>query len=96
MAAPDQMGVKHVAQLARLQLNDEETARLQKQLDEVLRYVDKLKEVDISGIEATAHAVPMFNVTRADEPRPGLTAEEALANAPHQAANLFIVPKVIE
>lgn len=77
-------------------MSDEEALRLQKQLDDVLRYVDKLKEVDVTAVEPSAHAVSMFNVTRADETRPGLTVEEALANTARKANNLFVVPKVIE
>lgn len=90
------MDVEHVAQLARIRLTKDEKALFQKQLGDVLRYIDKLKEVDVSGVEASAHAVPMFNVLREDKARPGFTAEEALGNAPHQANNLFIVPKVVE
>jgi aspartyl-tRNA(Asn)/glutamyl-tRNA(Gln) amidotransferase subunit C len=96
MSAPDEAEVRHIAQLARLHLTGEELARLQRQLHDVLNYVEKLKEVDVSGVETSTHAVPMFNVVREDEPRPGLTAEEALSNAPRQANHLFIVPKVIE
>lgn len=90
------MDVEHVAQLARLGLTSDEKVLFQKQLGDVLRYIDKLKEADVSGVEASAHAVPMFNVFREDEPRPGLTVEEALSNAPRKANNLFIVPKVME
>ncbi len=90
------MDVEYVARLARIGLTSEENALFQKQLGQVLRYIDKLKEADISGVESSAHAVPMFNVLREDEPRPGLTVEEALSNAPRQANNLFIVPKVVE
>jgi aspartyl-tRNA(Asn)/glutamyl-tRNA(Gln) amidotransferase subunit C len=90
------MDVEHVAQLARLGLTSDEKVLFQKQLGDVLRYIDKLKEADVSGVEASAHAVPMFNVFREDEPRPGFTVEEALSNAPRKANNLFIVPKVME
>lgn len=90
------MDVEQVAQLARLGLTNEEKTLFRKQLGEVLRYIDKLKEVDVSAVEASAHAVPMFNVMREDETQASFTAEEALRNAPRQANNLFIVPKVIE
>ena len=59
-------------------------------------HADKLREVDVSHVEATAHAIPVFNVFREDEPRDWFTAEEALSNAPHQANQLFIVTKVVE
>ena len=58
--------------------------------------IEKLREVDVSGVEATAHAVPMVNVTRADEVRPSLSHEEALRNAPRKSGGLFIVPKIVE
>lgn len=90
------MDVEHVAQLARLGLTKDEKTLFQKQLGDVLQYIDKLKQVDVSNVEASAHAVPMFNVVREDEAHPGLSAEDALRNAPRQANNLFIVPKVIE
>jgi aspartyl-tRNA(Asn)/glutamyl-tRNA(Gln) amidotransferase subunit C len=61
-----------------------------------LKYAEKLREVDVSHVEAAAHAVPMFNVFREDEPGDCLTAEEALANAPQKANQLFIVTKVVE
>lgn len=68
----------------------------QAQLGQVLEYVEKLEQIDVSAVEPTAHANAITNVFRSDEPRPWFTAEEALANAPRQANQLFIVPKVIE
>ena len=82
--------------MARLNLSAEETQLFQKQLGDVLNYAEKLKEVDVSGVEASAHAVPMFNVFREDDPRDWFTAEEALANAPRKKDNLFVVTKVVE
>jgi aspartyl/glutamyl-tRNA(Asn/Gln) amidotransferase, C subunit len=96
MAGEIDLDVGYVARLARLNLSGEETQLFQKQLSDVLHYAGKLKEIDVSGIEPTAHAVAVFNVFREDEPRPCFTAEEALANAPRKANNLFIVPKVVE
>ena len=90
------MDVEHVARLARLGLTNEEKTLFQKQLGDVLQYIDKLKQVDVNQVEASAHAVPMFNIVRKDESRPSLTATEALRNAPRSAKNLFIVPKVVE
>ena len=66
------------------------------QLSHVLGYIEKLNQLDVSGIEPTAHAVPMVNVARADEVRPSLTNEEALRNAPAKANGLFLVPKIVE
>jgi aspartyl-tRNA(Asn)/glutamyl-tRNA(Gln) amidotransferase subunit C len=91
-----ELDVAYVAQLARLNLTAEETKLFQKQLGDVLKYAEKLKEANVEGVEATAHAVPIFNVFRADEPCDWLTATEALSNAPRQANNLFIVTKVVE
>ena len=90
------LDVAYVARLARLTLSDEEAQLFQAQLQQGLTYADKLREVDVSDVEATAHAVPMFNVFREDAPRDWFTAEEALSNAPRQANGLFIVPKVVE
>jgi aspartyl-tRNA(Asn)/glutamyl-tRNA(Gln) amidotransferase subunit C len=91
-----ELDVAHVAKLARLNLTDEETKLFQAQLGRVLEYAQKLGEVDTSGVEAAAHAVPVTNVFREDEPRSWLSAEEALSNAPRQANGLFIVTKVVE
>jgi aspartyl-tRNA(Asn)/glutamyl-tRNA(Gln) amidotransferase subunit C len=96
MSKTADLDVAYVAKLARLNLTEAETQLFQKQLDEVLEYVEKLRGVDVSGVEASAHAVPMFDVFREDEPRDWFTAEEALSNAPRQANNLFIVTKVVE
>jgi aspartyl-tRNA(Asn)/glutamyl-tRNA(Gln) amidotransferase subunit C len=91
-----QFDVRYTAQLARLNLSEEEIAKFQAQLSQVLGFVEKLNAVDVSGVEPTAHANAVFNVFRTDEPRPWFTQQEALANAPRQANGLFIVPKVIE
>ena len=88
--------VRYTAQLARLNLSDEEVTKFQTQLSQVLEYVEKLKQVDVTGVEPTAHANEVFNVFRTDEARPWFTPADALANAPRQANDLFIVPKVIE
>ena len=93
--APD-FDVAYVSKLARLNLTDEETNLFQKQLADVLKYAEKLGEVDVSQVNATAHGVPMFNVFREDEPCDWFTAEEALSNAPQKANQLFIVTKVVE
>ncbi len=88
--------VKDVAHLARLSLSPEEEQKIGAQLGQVLGYIEKLKEVDVSGVEPTAHAFPLVNVMRPDEVRPSLPHEEALRNAPAQANGLFIVPKIVE
>ena len=94
--ASAEIDVKYVAHLARLALTPEEEKQLGAQLGSILGYIEKLRELDVSGVEPTAHAVPMVNVTRADEIRESLSHEDALRNAPRQANGLFIVPKVVE
>ena len=96
MAKTSDLDVAYVARLARLHLTDEETQLFQKQLGDVLRYAEKLREVDVSNVDAAAHALPIFNVFREDAPRDWFTAQQALSNAPRQANGLFIVPKVVE
>ena len=91
-----QFDVRYTAQLARLHLSEEEIAKFQTQISQVLAYVEKLEQVDVSGVEPTAHANAIFNVFREDAPRDWFTAQDVLANAPRTANQLFIVPKVIE
>jgi len=96
MAESSEIDVAYVAKLARLNLSEDETRLFQRQLADVLKYAEKLREVDVSHVEAAAHAIPVFNIFREDEPRDWFTAEEALSNAPRKANNLFIVTKVVE
>ncbi len=88
--------VKYVANLARLELTPEEEQVMAVQLGSVLGYIEKLKEVDVTGVEPTAHAFPLINVTRPDEVQPSLAHEDALRNAPATANGLFMVPKIVE
>jgi aspartyl-tRNA(Asn)/glutamyl-tRNA(Gln) amidotransferase subunit C len=88
--------VKYVAHLARLSLTPEEETKIGSQLDSILGYIEKLKEVDVSGVEPTAHPFPLVNVVRPDEVQPCLSQEEALRNAPSRANGLFMVPKIVE
>lgn len=88
--------VAYVARLARLHLPDEERARLQGQLEQVLAYVDELKQVDVSGLAPMTQAVDAENVLRRDEVIPGLNHEVVMANAPEQRAGQFVVPRIIE
>ena len=96
MAATSDLDVAYVARLARIKLTEEEEKIFQKQLDDVLKYVEKLRQLDVAGVDAAAHALPVFNVFRDDAPRDWFTAEEALSNAPQQQNGLFVVPKVVE
>ena len=94
--ASGEIDVKYVAQLARLALTPDEEKKLGAQLGNILGYIDKLRELDVTGIEPTAHAFPLVNVMRADETRPSLPQADALRNAPRQSNGLFIVPKIVE
>ena len=96
MPASSELDVGYVASLARINLNASEQEIFQKQLADVLRYVEKLRQADVTDVEPAAHALPMFNVFREDAPREWFTAEQALSNAPRKANGLFIVPKVVE
>ncbi len=91
-----EIDLQHVVNLARIDLSPEEEARIRPQTREILKYVDKLSELDVQGIEPTAHAVPLTNVMRKDEVLPSLSCDDALRNAPRQANGLFVVPKIVE
>ena len=95
MAAAE-IDVKYVAHLARLALTTDEEKKLAAQLGGILEYIEKLKELDVTAVEPTAHAVPTVNVTRPDVRRESLPHEEAVRNAPAKANGLFIVPKIVE
>jgi aspartyl-tRNA(Asn)/glutamyl-tRNA(Gln) amidotransferase subunit C len=90
------MDIKYVAHLARIALTPEEEEKLGAQLGNILHYIEKLNQLDVSAVEPTAHAVPLVNITRADEIRPSLHSDEALRNAPAKANGLFLVPKIVE
>ena len=95
MSAAD-FDVRYVARLARIELTPAEEQKIGAQLNHILGYMEKLKQLDVSAVEPTAHPVPMTNITRPDETRPGLSNEEALRNAPATAGGLFLVPKIVE
>ena len=88
----DREQVLHVARLARLELSDEEVERMASELSSILDHVDKISELDLDGVEPTAHVVELENVLRADEPRPSLPRERALEPAPDPADGAFRVP----
>lgn len=88
--------VEHVAKLARLELPEAEKDRLTDQLSNILTYVEKLNELDTTGVEPTAHVLDIKNVMRDDIAAPSLPQERALANAPEKAAGHYKVPKIIE
>jgi len=93
--ATDHIDVRYVAGLARLELTDAECATFQPQLDAILTYAETLSQLDVEGIEPTAHPVPVYDVMREDTPGESLPVEEVLKNAPEQAQGQIRVPKVI-
>ena len=91
--SPEQ--VRHVAKLARLHLDAPELQRLEGQLESILEYVAKVREVDVTGVEPMAHALPLANVLREDVVEPSLPVEKVLQNAPDSNGPFFKVPKII-
>ena len=86
--------VEHVAKLARLELTDEEKEKFTHQLDDVLEHVEKMNEVDTTGVEPMNHPIDFVNVTRKDEKIYENTREELMANAPDVEGDFFKVPKI--
>jgi len=87
--------VVHVAHLARLELDREQVELFTGQLNTVLEYMERLKEVDTSEVDPTSQAIPVQNVFREDRVRQSLPREDALVNAPEKSKDCFKVPKVI-
>lgn len=96
MSVPEDLNIDRIAQLARIALTPEEKAKFSAQLADVLANIEKLKRVNVDGVEPTAHAFPVYNVWADDTARPGLSVEDALRNAPEQRDNMIVVPKVVE
>ncbi|HEX8552058.1 MAG TPA: Asp-tRNA(Asn)/Glu-tRNA(Gln) amidotransferase subunit GatC [Abditibacteriaceae bacterium] len=88
--------VDNIAMLARLDLSDAERERAGNELSQILDHFEQLKELDTEGVEPMSHVMPVVNVLRKDEVRPGLAREAALANAPESAGGMFQVPRVVE
>lgn len=86
--------VEHVARLARLHFDEDELARLQPELSQIIDYVRQLSQLDPSGLPPTSHAVALKNVLRPDLPVPGLTNEEAVGNGPDVDRGQFVVPRI--
>ncbi|MCP4369013.1 MAG: Asp-tRNA(Asn)/Glu-tRNA(Gln) amidotransferase subunit GatC [Deltaproteobacteria bacterium] len=87
--------VLHVADLARLDLDEESIDRFAGQIGEILEYVDTLNKLDTKGITPTSHAISLSNAFREDEDKQHLDNDAALANAPEKEDGGFIVPKVV-
>ena len=88
--------VAYVAVLARLELTDEEKSVFQPQLENIVKYVEKISEVDVEGVEPMMHGRTLVNAFREDEVRPSLAAETALAHAPARVGDEFLLPKIVE
>ena len=88
--------VAYVAELARLELTEEEKAVFQPQLEGIVGYVEKISSVDVEGVEPMMHGRPLVNVFREDVVRPSLPVETALANAPKRVGDEFLLPKIVE
>ncbi|HVD39610.1 MAG TPA: Asp-tRNA(Asn)/Glu-tRNA(Gln) amidotransferase subunit GatC [Solirubrobacterales bacterium] len=84
--------VLHVAKLSRLRLSDEEVETMVGELSGILEHVDRIGNLDLEGVEPTSHVVALENVLRADEPRPSLPREVALASAPEPQDGAFRAP----
>lgn len=87
--------VQHVAQLARLDFSDDEEERMADELSQILDYVDKLNELDTSGVPPMSHVLDVTNVYRDDDIEERIDQEQALAPAPEQEGGYFQVPKVV-
>ena len=92
----DRKDVEHVARLARLALTEAELERMRGEMAAILQYIEKLKAVDVEGVEPTSHAVPLVNVMREDEVEPSVDREAMMRNAPDRSGEFFRVPRIIE
>jgi aspartyl-tRNA(Asn)/glutamyl-tRNA(Gln) amidotransferase subunit C len=88
----DRETVLHVARLARLELTDAEVSKMSDELSKVLDHIELIRELDLDGVKPTSHVIDVVNALRADEPRPSLPHDVALAPAPEPAAGGFGVP----
>lgn len=93
--AISEQGVRHVATLARIALSDEQVTTLQHELTSILDHIGEIQKLDLADVAPTAHPLDVVNVTRADEPTPGLTQEQALANAPECSGGAFLIPRIV-
>lgn len=90
------MEIGHIALLARLDLSEKEKDLFSRQLGSIIKYIEKLNELDTGSVEPTAHVLPLHNVFREDEVQPSLPREIALQNAPERNEQFYRVPKIIE
>src|SRR5437867_13089872 len=88
--------VLHIARLARLELSDTELERMREQLNSILTYIDRLRALDVTGVEPTSHALPLVDVVRDDEVVPPVRQDRTHRSAPDRLGECFRVPPVIE
>jgi aspartyl-tRNA(Asn)/glutamyl-tRNA(Gln) amidotransferase subunit C len=91
-----QIDIGHLATLARLNLKPDECTRFEEQIGDILAYVDKLKQLNVDGVEPMATALPVINVFRDDTPHEMLSRDEAMRNAPDKLGAFFKVPRIIQ
>jgi len=92
----DETAVKKIAKLANLALNADEVQRMSRELEAIVGYIESLKTVDTTGVEAIANVAGLSNVVRADRPAAMLTSKQVLGNAPKADEVAFLVPKAVE
>ena len=88
--------VNYTANLARIELTEDELNILSRHLDDIIKFIDKLKDIDIKEVAPCGHVIPIRNVFREDKAHKSLDVKDALQNAPAKENNFFKVPKVIE
>ena len=88
--------IEYVAKLARIELTEEEKSTYSRQLGQILGYFERLSEIDVSGVEPSAHARAVYNVMRDDAEGSAMPVSEALMNAPQARDNQISGPKVVE
>ncbi len=90
------INIKYIAELSRLELSDEQSAKLQQEMERIVGYIDELKELNVDGVEPTAHAAPLSNVWREDEVAESYSRKQMLENAPGVInENLIKLPRVL-
>ncbi|MHB8155755.1 MAG: Asp-tRNA(Asn)/Glu-tRNA(Gln) amidotransferase subunit GatC [Candidatus Omnitrophota bacterium] len=92
----DKETIRHVAHLARIELQPNELEKLFGELHKILGFIDKLSILNVEQVKPASHILPISNVLREDEPHVSLSSDKALENAPSKKGNFFSVPKIIE
>ena len=93
---PHRIKIDQIAELARLNLKADERAKLSKDLEAILAYVDQLQELNVENVPPTSHVLPIENVFRKDRMKPSEISEAVLKHAPKREGKFFKVPKVVE